>query len=395
VRVFERARKRVRRELKVPAWRDTLEKKLREARLSMDFNGMSFLQAVETVADDVGFSLVIDPDLIENVREEKIHLKVTDMPANVTLEWICKLADANAYPKNHALFVTTHNNVSCDVLFRAYDVRDLIRSPRDNPAPELERAFGPANTREKPPDCDEDFCMPFCASDLVMNRVMPDTWAAELGTSVELRGGALLVMNQPYVHRAVERFIADCRRTYIKQVRVEIRLLDMSEKLLAALASMATPGKTGIHLDDDELRLLQSALASGEARLVRSAQTTGMSGQRVHVFGGDEAANILGDGLRGPGIIFDVLPVHGHDATSVTLDVRLLARSDAGLLRMATSICCVDGDSVLLSGATTGELAGRRLVALVRPTLLDLYPNNAPPEILECAASQVSFTQND
>jgi len=69
-------------------------------------------------------------------------------------------------------------------------------------------------------------------ADMIRNRVRPESWDPALGTSIEERGGKLVVMQRPEVHQLVNKLLSDFRATQKMMINIESRFLTIREAYL-------------------------------------------------------------------------------------------------------------------------------------------------------------------
>ena len=153
----------------------------------------------------------------------------------------------------------------------------------------------------------------------IQSHIEPVSWAAELGTSIEERGGALYIMQTPEVHGKIDSFLAELRTKLKRMIEVELVLVRLDPPPQKPLA--------GLLKDGPALALMKK----GEI-LFRST-TISFDNSRHHIFTGEHARyvgdmEISGD-MHDPvvrdildGFSVDLVPVSAQDGRTVTLDLR-------------------------------------------------------------------------
>src|SRR6185295_11822536 len=72
-------------------------------------------------------------------------------------------------------------------------------------------------------------------SEMIRTRVRPESWDAALGTSIEERGGKLVVMQRPEIHALVDQLLSNFRATQKMMINIESRFLQIRESYLEDL----------------------------------------------------------------------------------------------------------------------------------------------------------------
>ena len=123
-----------------------------------------------------------------------IHLKVTDMEAELALQWMVRLADMD-FEKKDGLVVVRQKRTpaTADVELRIYDIAEIVRELPPDSAAKL-----PAFLRAKTP---------------------PQSWEANQGAALEARGGKLVVLQREAVHQSIHNLLSALRAN-LKQFEV-------------------------------------------------------------------------------------------------------------------------------------------------------------------------------
>jgi hypothetical protein len=211
---------------------------------------------------------------------------------------------------------------------RCYDVRDLTNVAADRPAPAelLNIVIGP-KWIANPPVNKVDNVAPTLTNiaDLIRTRIRPDTWDPALGTTIEERGGLLVVMQSPEMHKLVAQLLNTFRAEHRPQVVVKA--------LLAPAVEL--PRET--YFDKAALHKLLGRKVNAEA--LATPRIVCFNTQRTHVVSGREFTYIrdydvsgnaydpdLGVGLEG--YVFEVLPTLSTDRKSTQVEVKFMFSSN-------------------------------------------------------------------
>jgi len=389
-----------------PRWKREMRTKL-QRKVSFEFVETPLSEAINFLQTLTKINMILDPKALEGRggANTPITLKVRDMTLELALKWILRLAELDYTLKGKAVFISTPERMRGNVEFRIYDVRDLTAAVTDFPGPEV----SPTGRLDGPLSKIDMTGAPFKAKNTLLDqidvaaglaemlqvRVKPDTWAAELGTSIEERGGKLIVLQTPDIHALIAKLLDTFRASTRLQVRVDTRFVAVSEDLLAKLRTRDRPGAGVIFLKAPQVKMIEKALAAGDeaAKLVETAGLACYNTQRAHVMSGrsferrGEGGKLEGTYFRGT--VLDVRPTVSFDRRYVTMELRLTRAAPSAkhleappqFFRARTTTTCLETDTVLITGATVPGTEGKtRLVALVTPTILRLEPGAARPK---------------
>lgn len=205
---------------------------------------------------------------------------------------------------------------------RIYDVSDIIRNVESYPA----WSFGPAVEPPGPYVCiftggapgmgtGRDFTVQSLA-DMIRTRIWPESWAAEKGVSIEERGGFLVIMQIPSVHRDVSAILKRFRERWRMQVSVKGWLIAASA--LPRDSAMSTAA-------------LKKWIVDSAGKEISQPRFVCFNTQRAHVRFGREfnfIGGISGNEVRLPemhvgleGCSFDVCPRLSNDCRTATLEM--------------------------------------------------------------------------
>jgi hypothetical protein len=238
---WERIRRRVETAGKIERideqeWEKEVKRKL-DRKVSFEFAETPLTEAIAFLQTLTKVNMIIDPAAAEASGSTPITLKVTNMTLGLALDWILKRADLDFALRDNAIFISSRENLKGDVTLRIYDVRDLTEEIPDFPGPELQVEVGGLDASGGgaglvligPDEGAGDGVTAESLAELISQRVRPGEWAPELGTSIEERGGKLVVMQRPEVHRLIDRLLESFRASQKLMVNVEGRFLEIRE----------------------------------------------------------------------------------------------------------------------------------------------------------------------
>jgi Flp pilus assembly secretin CpaC len=222
---------------KEEAWKSDIRKKLTR-KVTFEFVDTPLDEAISFLRSLANVTMIVDPKVIAG-GAPAINLRVTDMSLDLALEWILKLADLEYALKDNAIFISKPQNLTESVELQIYDVSDLTQTIQDFPGPEFQITVvgdtgGGAGAGAANPFTPAPTVAPTLTNiaDMIRNRVRPESWDAALGTSIEERGGKLVVMQRPEIHALVNQLLSNFRATQKMMINIESRFLTIREAYL-------------------------------------------------------------------------------------------------------------------------------------------------------------------
>jgi len=235
--ISKRSDSAVGKQIKEEAWKADIRKKL-QRKVTFEFVDTPLEEAIGFLRSLANVTMIVDPRVVAGGAAPPINLRVTDMSLDLALDWILKLADLQYALKDNAIFISKEQNLTESVELRIYDVSDLTQSVPDFPGPDLQLVTpgdqqgggGAANPfAQAAPKATPTLTN---IADMIRNRVRPESWDAALGTSIEERGGKLVVMQRPEIHALVDQLLSNFRATQKMMINIESRFLLIREAYL-------------------------------------------------------------------------------------------------------------------------------------------------------------------
>jgi len=226
-------------QVKEEAWKADIRKKL-QRKVTFEFVDTPLDEAISFLRSLANVTMIVDPKVLAG-GAPTINLRVTDMSLDLALEWILKLADLEYALRDNAIFISKPSNLQESVELRIYDVSDLTQNIQDFPGPDFQisvvgdagagggGAAGGAGVFQAAPKVAPTLTN---IADMIRNRVRPESWDAALGTSIEERGGRLVVMQRPEIHALVDQLLSNFRATQKMMINIESRFLQIREAYL-------------------------------------------------------------------------------------------------------------------------------------------------------------------
>lgn len=216
------------------AWVREIKRKLQE-RVSFEFVRTPLSEAVRFLQNLTGVNMILDPQAIEDIGDVPITLRVTRMSLDLALGWILRLADLQYTLKDNAVFISQPDRLHEAVQLKIYDVRDLTMKIQHFSGPDFAIEVGgsasslgagaPTTSIFLLQGEEEEAITAGTLADMIRERVTPEGWDDEAGTSIEESAGKLIVMQRPEVHRLIDKLLSSLRATQKLQVTIETRIL--------------------------------------------------------------------------------------------------------------------------------------------------------------------------
>ena len=172
---------------------------------------------------------------------------------------------------------------AADVIIRVYDVRDLLYTPKDFPAPKL--GLDGLDEESGDPFRDEDDLNgPIISAEelveLIKTHIQPDRWE-QAGNSVRVHNGQLIVVAEMETHQQVSASLQQWRidgapNTYAINARV-------IPSDLVLLTALGFDGKSKRNSRAIDAKRLSNALAGRTAKAHEFPQLSVLEGQTSHV----------------------------------------------------------------------------------------------------------------
>jgi len=227
-------------QVKEEAWKADIRKKL-QRKVTFEFVDTPLDEAISFLRSLANVTMIVDPKVLAG-GAPTINLRVTDMSLDLALEWILKLADLEYALRDNAIFISKPQNLTESVELRIYDVSDLTQNIQDFPGPDFQISVvgdqaaggGQGGAAGATPFVQAPKVAPTLTNiaDMIRNRVKPESWDPALGTSIEERGGKLVVMQRPEIHALIEQLLSNFRATQKMMINIEARFLNIREAYL-------------------------------------------------------------------------------------------------------------------------------------------------------------------
>ena len=222
-------------------WKAEIRKKL-QRKVALEFVDAQLVDVIGQLRSLSNVTMIIDPKVLQ-AAPPPINLRVPDMNLDVALDWILKLGELEYVLQDHAIYIGKPQTLQAPLEMRIYDVSDLTQNIQDFPGPEFQitvagdksgggggggggalAAFGGGNKTQPPTNA--------TIQEMIKTRIMPLSWDPATGASIEEKGGKLVVMQRPEIHRLIEQLLSNFRSTQKMMINIESRFLTIREAYL-------------------------------------------------------------------------------------------------------------------------------------------------------------------
>lgn len=229
---------------RAPEWKLRLQREL-ERPVTFNFVETQFSEALDVIRDISGVNIILDPNAFQDAvsagRETPISLKVTDMKLKHALKWLVDQVGLQYTLSDHTVFISTAKLLHTNIETKTYDVKDLLITIQDFPAPEMSLevdAEGGGGEIIDWGDAGDDFGGGEDASTLaglIRDHIQPTSWDPEIGTSIVAvpQGDQIIVNQSPEVHQEIMDFLTRLRRQMSAQVMVQARFIEIEDSFLS------------------------------------------------------------------------------------------------------------------------------------------------------------------
>ncbi len=334
--------------------------KLRSERVTFQFQGAEFAEVIRYIADTRQMSIVIDPQVAQELEAIPITLNLQGVAVEEALKTINRIAGGLTYVvKGGVVVITKPEFAREDPIVQVHSVGDLTVALTNFIAPNLQLRPAGAEENEDAPmfGAAQEGVTSFGDTDALMTLIQgnvadPDYWTAD-GVSIAPSGtDKLVVVAAPNVQREVSAFLDDLRAFSGLVVTIETRFLTVTDDFLRDVGidirgiGNGTPGRLAL-LDDVTNGLLNNASAgfdNGGVGLPANASSAPSAGAFYNNNSdGDYRArteNVFDQalGTRITNIGGAVLQYTLVDDTDLSLILRAVEKSQEGRVLQAPSV---------------------------------------------------------
>lgn len=246
-------------------------------KVSFEFVDTPLDQAIAFLRGLARVTMIVDPRAFD-AGKPKINLRVKDMQLELALEWLLRPAGMRYAVRSQAIYIARKSAMRGDIELRIYDVSDLTallvapgRTPRDAGSEDRTKDGDTGETNRKPREREAARATTQAIAEMI-RRVGRDSWAAEDGTSIEARGGRLVVMQWPEVHKVIDGLLSRLREAARKRAARATERRFKQKKLVVLLDHAKALFEAGQYKAAKALarRILQADPTNAEATAIEA-----------------------------------------------------------------------------------------------------------------------------
>lgn len=237
------------------------------------------------------------------------------------------------FPAAVRLYAEEEEKKPPPVFMRIYDVAAITKIVNDFPGPNADvspaaaSGVNPANPPQAAPEASIQGI-----ADMIRNRIRPDSWDPNMGTSIEERAGMLVVLQTPGIHTLITDLLAKIAKDQHRQLCVQALIVDVEQDALIPFL-----GKCGKDFSEEDVRATakRGALHGAPQLSVLNTQRTHLlSGRKIayladYDISGDSPDPVIAEAIEGT--VLDVRPTLSLDASAATVEVRLTSNENLAI----------------------------------------------------------------
>ena len=187
-------------------------RKLDTMKVSVDFEDVKLLEALDYLRDFTGLNLVVLPKAMEKDADAKIRLKVKDLNVKSVLKLLLASRGLTVTYRDGALVVLPKEDLQDSTTLRMFDVRALQVKIQDFIGPVVELT-GPHDKNRGPSlvvtmidepktPIPDDFLL-----DMIRSNTGNGSWDSNPKAAISLNNGMLVVSQSPSVLKEIDRLL--------------------------------------------------------------------------------------------------------------------------------------------------------------------------------------------
>lgn len=257
---------------------ESLKAKL-EQPLSFLWESMTVGDALREVAREAGVKIaLVDEDKARLPYRHLVHMTLYEVPAKDIIEMLCAMPGLRIEMKENALRIL--KPAAPAVEMEIYQIDDLLHVSRDVDA-SFGRMIQPSTSSVRDSvnnpfitNVGDPFLSTSNLADAIRAHVEPSSWDPATGTSIEERGGRLVVMQEPATQEKVRRLVAEFRAHVHRRLELDVRMIRIrSSDLELVIRDARSRGNPVGLLDDEAVQRLGELIDQGSAKSLYAGTT--------------------------------------------------------------------------------------------------------------------------
>ncbi|HLX65118.1 MAG TPA: hypothetical protein VKX17_27865 [Planctomycetota bacterium] len=230
--IAQRTSQETRRRAEEP-WKEEIRKKMKRL-VSFEFVDTPLVEALKFLNTLTKVTIILDPKAVaEGADKTPINLRVQDMPLELALKWVLKLAELEYDLRQQAVFITKKADAAATGELEIYDIRDLTTTITDFPGPRIDVGASASGQQVDPfqqttpvtqlQDVD--------LASLIKDKILAAEFTDPQFT-IDVSNGKLVVFQRPEVHERIRQLLRSFRETQTIQVLTQVRFVDVTDNFL-------------------------------------------------------------------------------------------------------------------------------------------------------------------
>lgn len=215
-----------------------IKNKLQTLKIDLDFTDASLFDILEFIREFAQVNIEISPEVkSEGTADKRITFQMKDLVLSNVLKLLLRQYGLGYTFENKVLLITKPELAQGKPVLEVHDVRDLLRTIPDFPAPLIQLATGGDDSSVSAAFSEPEAKAAISAEqlqDLIKQNVSPTSWEERAEeVSIALTGnGQLLVVHTPVVQEQIRDFLRELRTFTGAMVSIEARFISVRDGFL-------------------------------------------------------------------------------------------------------------------------------------------------------------------
>ncbi len=216
----------------------TIRNKLQTLKIDLDFTDASLFDILEFIREFAQINIEIAPEVkSEGTADKRITFQMKELVLENVLKLLLRQYGLDYTFENKILLITKPELAQGKPVLEVHDVRDLLRTIPDFPAPEIQLSTGDGDAGVSAAFAEPEERATITAEalqDLIKQNVSPASWEErQEEVSIALTGnGQLLVVHTPVVQEQIRDFLSELRTFTGAMVSIEARFVRVRDGFL-------------------------------------------------------------------------------------------------------------------------------------------------------------------
>lgn len=215
-----------------------IKNKLQTLKIDLDFTDASLYDILEFIREFAQLNVEIAPEVkSEGTPDKRITFQMRELVLENVLKLLLRQYGLDYTFENKILLITKPDLAQGKPVLEVHDVRDLLRTIPDFPAPQIQLNTGEGDAGVSAAFAEPEEKAAITAEqlqDLIKGNVSPTSWEERFEeVSIALTGnGQLLVVHTPVVQEEIREFLTELRTFTGAMVSIEARFIRVRDGFL-------------------------------------------------------------------------------------------------------------------------------------------------------------------